>query len=113
MAHRFAYELLVGPIPDGMFVCHHCDNPPCVNPKHLFLGTQLDNMRDKVAKGRHHAPGPTNPAKGGDNGRAVLTQQDVDRLRSLEGTTSISALSREFGIGRTQVGRILRRESWP
>jgi hypothetical protein len=51
-SHRFVYALEVGEIPKGMFVCHHCDNPPCVNPKHLFLGTALDNKRDCIAKGR-------------------------------------------------------------
>lgn len=51
-AHQYAYQLLRGPVPDGMCVLHHCDNPPCCNPNHLFLGTPADNMRDMIAKGR-------------------------------------------------------------
>src|SRR5688572_12699995 len=51
-AHRYAWTLLVGPIPDGLHLCHHCDNPPCVNPAHMFIGTHRENNADKVAKMR-------------------------------------------------------------
>lgn len=71
LAHRWSFEHHVGPIPDGMCVLHRCDNPPCVNPAHLFLGTQRANVQDCIAKGRHR------------NGRQSLTDAEVALVRSL------------------------------
>lgn len=56
LAHRFSWSLANGPIPDGKWVLHHCDNPPCVNPAHLYIGTVVENVRDMVARGRNHVP---------------------------------------------------------
>ena len=55
-AHKFSYAAFKGPVPEGMMVCHHCDNPPCINPDHLWLGTHDENQKDKMEKGRHFTP---------------------------------------------------------
>ena len=77
LAHRYAYRTFVGPIPDGIFVLHRCDNPPCVRPDHLFLGTQADNLIDAVAKGRQ-SRGETHAATLRGKGRR-LTREQVSR----------------------------------
>lgn len=107
-AHRFSWEIYNEEIPEGMLVCHHCDNPPCVNPNHLFLGTQVDNVQDMIEKGR----GSDN--SGEMNGRAKLSRKDIDRIRELYKTTDTSywELSMWFGVGETQIGRIIRGEHW-
>lgn len=108
-AHRFAWELEHGAIPDGLRVLHKCDNPPCVNPDHLFLGTQADNVADMIAKGRK----VNGSHEGSANGRAVLTEDDVLEIRRrCAGGETQRALSQAFGISSSQIGYIVRRESW-
>jgi len=101
-ATRVAWELYRGPIPSGLHVLHRCDNPVCVNPAHLFLGTNADNTRDKVAKGR--AP------RGEANSLAHLTEDVVRRVHDAPGTCDDVAM--RFGLGRSQVSRIRRGETW-
>jgi hypothetical protein len=111
-AHRVAWELTHGPIPDGMLVCHRCDNPPCVNPPHLFLGTDALNAADKGAKGRAR----TTPQRGEDSPAAKVTTEAVLQIRARYAAGGISQreLGEEYGIGQTHVGRIVRgtRRCW-
>lgn len=105
LAHRFSWVLANGEIPAGMFVLHKCDNPPCVNPDHLFLGTQTENMADMKSKLR------------GTNGErsthSVLCAGDVGRIRDM---LRCGALQREvanwFGVDRTTIGKIKRGVTW-
>ncbi len=109
-AHRLSYEMFVGPLPSHLQVCHRCDNPGCVKPSHLFLGTQSDNNRDRDTKGRS---GLTR-CKGERHGMAKLKFADVRRMRDLYQTTLISQpeLARAFRISQATTNSILLRKIW-
>lgn len=98
-AHRLSYELHCEPIPDGLLVCHRCDNRACVNPDHLFLGTHSDNLADAMAKGRHVA------ISGSKHIQAKLTEADVIAIRSAKGITHRN-LAAQFGISSSQISMI-------
>lgn len=107
--HRVVWALMNGPIPKGLDVCHSCDTPRCFWPSHLFIGSRSENMQDCKQKGRWNESSRGSAKMA--NGRAVLTDDQVDLLRLLrdEGWT-YSALSNHFKIGETQVGRLVRKE---
>ena len=111
-AHRISYELAHGPIPNGLTVCHTCDNPPCINPAHLFLGTNADNRRDMMAKGRSCAP--KRPASGERNGFAKLTAAIVREIRALAAAGSLTKveIGRRYGISGAHVANIASGRSW-
>ncbi len=120
-AHRLSWELANGPIPRGLHVLHRCDNPPCVRPDHLFLGTNRDNVRDASCKGRLHfgdANGtrthPERVARGERAGAAVLSLGDVMEIRRRYalGDVSQSQLAIEFGVAQSSIGRAIRGETW-
>lgn len=105
LAHRYAYALVNGAIPRGLCVCHRCDNPPCVNPDHLFLGSHRENAHDKIAKGRGNT--------GERNGSALLTAERVRDLRArAEEGASLSELGAEFGVSPTTAWKAVRRMTW-
>lgn len=132
LAHRVSYRLAYGDIPRELCCCHHCDNPACVRPDHLFLGTDADNVRDMVRKGRHVNVPKSRPevmrrgdqhglrlhperiAKGERQGSAKLTEADVREIRDLyaTGNYSLSELGLRFRVNFSAIGKIVRRERW-
>jgi hypothetical protein len=105
LAHRYSFMLHYGEIPKGMCVCHKCDNKLCVNPKHLFLGTQRDNINDKVLKNRQ--------AKGTTHGMAKLSEEDVyEILRLYSNKMTKIDISKRFNVSYDLIKKITRRELW-
>jgi hypothetical protein len=112
-AHRFAYELTKGPIPDGLDCLHTCNNPPCCNPAHLYAGTALDNSHDTIKAG--HWKGNVLPPMPGElNPKAKLTWVQVDEIRSLYATGhhTIAELGRQYGVTRENTWSIVHWYTW-
>lgn len=106
LAHRVSWEFANGPVPDGLFVLHACDNPPCVNPSHLFLGTALDNGNDAAAKGRS--------PRGERNGRAKLTESEVEEIRRIYASGGVlqKTIAAKYGVTQSHISTVVRRAGW-
>lgn len=103
-AHRYSWLVFRGEIPDGYFVCHHCDNPACVNPEHLFIGTRQDNTNDRERKNRNnHVLGERVPT-------SRFTEKDVVEIR--QSNKSSRELARIYGVSKSSIQDIKNRETW-
>lgn len=111
LAHRVSWELHCGEYPAGKFVCHRCDTPACVNPAHLFLGTQTDNMSDMQRKGRADRA----KKRGQLNGRARITDEQAWEIRVVlaSGRFTQREIARSYGVPDNTVSRLRRGESFP
>jgi hypothetical protein len=103
-AHRFAYEAYVGEIPNGFLVCHSCDVPSCVNPDHLFLGTNADNLADCGEKGRQ--------SRGERHNTAKLSESQVGEIRSIYPLKTQKELAEMFGVYPSAICKIVNRKTW-
>lgn len=105
-AHQLAFLLFEGSIPEGLFVCHTCDNPPCVRPSHLFLGTPLQNQHDSIEKKRKlHGEQIAN--------HKLTTDMVIEIRKRFEAGEAKRALGRRFGVHRKTIKRIVERTAWP
>lgn len=109
LAHRASWELVNGPIKSKLFVCHHCDVRNCVNPDHLFLGSNLDNVRDAVRKGRNSKP-PRMPRSGELNTGAKLTAPAVLSIR--KDARPLMVIAAEYGVSGPTISMIRNRRTW-
>ena len=121
-AHRMSWNVHVGPVPDGLNVLHRCDNPPCVNPAHLWLGTQKDNARDRERKGRgNQVKGerhglrlhPERVARGSRHHAAKIDETTVREIRrSRDSGDSLLTIAKRFGLHFGTVSKIVHRRLW-
>lgn len=104
--HRFSYALHYGSIPNGQVIRHNCDNPSCVNPKHLSSGTQPDNIKDKMLKNRQ--------AQGERHGRSKLTEQEISEIRDIyaKGDVGYRKLAKRFCVSHIQIANIVKGKHW-
>ena len=112
-AHRISWFLHSGEIPAGMLICHHCDNPGCVNPNHLFLGTQTDNLQDASKKGR--VKNNYKILVGEDNGSAKLTKEQVLSIRNEYenmNKKNKKKLARKYKVDPKTISNIVNRKNW-
>ena len=105
--HRLVFEECFGDIPEGMIIRHKCDNPPCINPEHLELGTHQDNTNDKMERGRHVSA----PQIGEENPRAILKEQDIREIRNNKTSTNI-ALGEKFKVHHSSISAIRLNKIW-
>ena len=114
LAHRLSWMMFVGPIPDDLCVLHHCDNPSCVNPRHLWLGTRTDNNADRDSKGRQNREIPWLLEYVGEkHSKVKLTEKQVMEIRERHRLgTGLKELSIQFGMSYTGIGNIVHRRIW-
>lgn len=103
LAHRLSYEIHKGPIPQGLLICHKCDTRLCVNPDHLYAGTDKDNARDRQSRKR-------NPLHGERNGRAIISEKDVSIIRS--SLHPHKTLAKLYGVSKWTIRDIKRKRTW-
>lgn len=109
-AHRAVWILYFGSIPEGLLICHHCDNPSCVNPEHLFMGTALDNTRDMYEKGREFIP--TYTEVGEKHCQSKLTDDAVREIRTTYPKLTMQALADYFNVSLVTVWQVIHRKTW-